>query len=97
ALVAVLTNGGGEPPARTGAQAAGTGPRVVAVTKDVGNRPTGIAFADGDVWVTSVSEPTVPRIDTATNHERPQHPRVGAGPASIVAYRDDLWVVARRA
>jgi DNA-binding beta-propeller fold protein YncE len=44
-----------------------------------------------------VSEPTVTRIDVATGRERSQHPRIGAGPASIVAYRDDVWVVARRA
>jgi YVTN family beta-propeller protein len=97
ALVAVLADGGGEPPARPAAQAARAGPRVVAVTPDIGKRPTGIAVAGGDVWVTSVSEPTVTRIGAATNQERSQHPRVGAGPASIVGYRDDLWVVARRA
>jgi DNA-binding beta-propeller fold protein YncE len=97
AAVFVLAKGGEQPPARPGVQATRTGPRVVAVTPDIGNRPTGIAFAGGDVWVTSVSEPTVTRIDAATNRERSQHPRVGAGPASIVGYRDDLWVVARRA
>ena len=96
-VVAVLADGGSEPPARPKAEVARPAPRVMATTPDVGRRPTGIAFAGGDLWVTSVSEPRVTRIDAATGRERPEHPLVGAGPASIAAYRDDIWVVARRA
>jgi len=80
-------------PARTATPSATpAGPRVGATIENVGFRPRDVAVANGHVWVISISEPRITRIEAATGRRRGDQPRVGRGASSIAAHGDDVWV-----
>ena len=56
---------------------------------DVGDRPSGIALAGGDLWVRARRQPRLTRIDARDGRERSEHPKVGDDASAIVAYRDE--------
>jgi DNA-binding beta-propeller fold protein YncE len=58
----------------------------------VGNRPNGIALANGDLWVTSAGSAFLTRVSATTMRERGKHIKVGFDARAIVAYRDSIWV-----
>jgi DNA-binding beta-propeller fold protein YncE len=100
--VIVLTTGGtpgraarnGRPPR---ARAAAPAVRVTQTIRHVGQRPNGIAIANGDLWVTSFDQPWVTRIEASTGRERRQHPRVGLGASSVASAGTSVWVAAKLA
>lgn len=65
---------------------------AVATVKDIGSRPTGIAFAGSDLWITSPRSPFLTRVDATTNRERRDHPKVGRDATAIVGDGDTVWV-----
>jgi sugar lactone lactonase YvrE len=73
-------------------QATTTRVHVAQVTKDVGDRPNGIALAGRDLWVSSHDEASLTRIDAATGVERAEHPQVGRGVFDITATPTVVWV-----
>ena len=66
--------------------------RAAATIENVGSRPSGIAYAGGDLWVTSPPSPFLTRIVAATGVERADHPRIGRDSTAIVGYEDSVWV-----
>ena len=82
----------GPTPTSTPTATADALPRVVRTIEDVGDRPSGIALAAGDLWVMSPRESSLTRLDAATGTERRQHPTVGREASAIVAYDDSVWV-----
>jgi DNA-binding beta-propeller fold protein YncE len=67
-------------------------PHVGAVIKGVGFRPRGIAVAGGALWVISINQPRLTRIDTGTRRRRGVQPEIERGAASITADRGRVWV-----
>jgi hypothetical protein len=65
---------------------------TITTTKGVGNRPNGIALANGDLWVTSAGSAFLTRVSATTMRERGRHIKVGFDARAIVAYRDSIWV-----
>ena len=65
---------------------------AAATIEKIGSRPTGIAFAGGDLWVISPRSPYLTRIDASTDRERSRHPKVGRDSTAIVGDRDTVWV-----
>jgi hypothetical protein len=78
--------------ATSSAEPAPRGPGVVRKIGNVGDRPTGIAYAGGDVWVASSRSPFLTRIAARTGQERKQHPKVGVRATTIVGHGEDVWV-----
>ena len=62
---------------------------AVTSTAPVGNGPSGVAVADGAVWVANSRDGTVSRVDVADASGRTI--RLGAAPAGIVPYRGRVW------
>src|SRR5829696_4783624 len=86
----------------------GTGPRATAqpaatpsvptvgrTVAGVGFRPRAIAVAAGAVWVLSIHEPRITRLDARTGHRAGAQPYVGRGAVSIAADGDMVWVAKR--
>ena len=82
-------------PSRPGAATAAL-PSVAETVQDVGDRPTGLAYASGTVWVSSIRDRRLTRIDAATGRKRAPTRPVGNGPSTLVAYRSSVWAAARR-
>jgi DNA-binding beta-propeller fold protein YncE len=90
----------GEPP---GAQAAATaksaatpaGARVGATIGNVGRRPRAVVVAGGAVWVLSIHEPRITRLDVHSGRRVGEQSYVGRGAASIAADDDMVWVAKR--
>ena len=86
-LAVLLQRGGSDSPKRAPARSAA--PRVVATVP--APRPDGLAFARGELWVTSYKEEKVTRIDTQTNRARAPI-RVPTGATTITAGFGSLWI-----
>jgi DNA-binding beta-propeller fold protein YncE len=71
--------------------------RVVQTIPHIGHRPNGIAIAGGDLWVTSLDQPTITRIDAVSGRQRAQHPVVGAGASDVASTGAIVWVAANPA
>jgi DNA-binding beta-propeller fold protein YncE len=69
----------------------GHSPSVVA-TIPVGDRPLGITFGEGSVWVADQDDGTVTRIDPETGHVAGEPIEVGAGPSGIRTGGGFVWV-----
>jgi YVTN family beta-propeller protein len=65
--------------------------RVVGATP-VGDRPGGIAFGSGSLWVANVGDETISRVDPNSRSTLPMIP-VGGQPAGIAASSHGVWVV----
>jgi DNA-binding beta-propeller fold protein YncE len=87
--VALVT--GGDPP-RAGTRAA----RVAQTIPGVGQRPSGIAYAGGSLWVISFGTPDVARIEAASGKVLASAANVGLGAASVVADGRAVWVGEKR-
>ncbi len=70
-------------------------PRVGATIRDVGVRPRALAHAGGALWVLSIHEERIARLDPDTGRRRGVQPFVGRGAASIAGDDDVLWVAKR--
>lgn len=70
--------------------------RAAQTVEDVGDRPTGIAYAAGDLWVASPESAYLTRVEAETGTERADHPKVGRDAQSIVGDGDDVWVAIGR-
>jgi DNA-binding beta-propeller fold protein YncE len=68
--------------------------RVVRTIPHIGHRPNGIAIANGDLWVTSLTQKTITRIDAASGRQRAQHPVVGTGASDVVSTGRIVWIAA---
>jgi DNA-binding beta-propeller fold protein YncE len=66
--------------------------RAVETIEGIGNRPAGIAFAGGDMWVMSPRSGYLTRIDAETNRERKRHPKVGHDTTAIVGDGDTVFL-----
>ena len=60
-------------------------------TIDVGDRPTGIAYGAGAVWVANRGDGSISRIDPATNDVTDVIP-VGGAPSGVAVWDDEVWV-----
>jgi hypothetical protein len=80
------------PAATAASTAADAVPRVVRTIRGIGDRPSGIALAAGDLWVISPRQAFLTRVDAATGRERSRHPKVGRAATAIAAYEDSVWV-----
>ncbi|HEX6026552.1 MAG TPA: serine/threonine-protein kinase, partial [Solirubrobacter sp.] len=67
-------------------------PRVVRKIQGIGDQPSGIAFAAGDLWVISPRQKSLTRVRASTGTERSRHPRIGPAATAIAAWRDEVWV-----
>src|SRR3712207_3844805 len=65
---------------------------VITATIDVGDMPSGIAVADGYVWVTNSDSDTVSQIDPVSNSVVGEFFATEA-PGDIAVGRGHLWVV----
>ena len=70
----------------------GEAAEAVKTIEEISTRPAGIAYAGGDMWVMSPYSPFLTRIDTATNRERDDHPKVGLDSTAIVGAGDSVFV-----
>ncbi len=66
-------------------------PSVVGTVR-VGDRPLGIAYGDGYVWVANQGDGTVTRIDPASGHAVGEPIRVGAAPSGVRHGGRFIWV-----
>jgi streptogramin lyase len=92
--VVALKPGDGRHPSANAARGTLTQVHVAERIPRVGNRPNGIAIANGELWVTSRDQPTITVIDAATGRELPQHPVVGAGASDVASTGRIVWVAA---
>jgi DNA-binding beta-propeller fold protein YncE len=60
----------------------------------VGRRPTGIAARGSQVWVTSLIDHTVSRIDPAASSLAGQPVRVPLNPYALTLTADSVWLTA---
>ena len=58
----------------------------------VGDRPGGIAFGSGSLWVANLDDQTISRVDPNSRRTLPMIP-VGGQPAGIAAGSHGVWVV----
>jgi YVTN family beta-propeller protein len=58
----------------------------------VGDRPGGIAFGSGSLWVANLGDQTISRVDPNSRRTLPMIP-VGGQPAGIAAGSHGVWVV----
>jgi Protein kinase domain len=79
----------------TATPAASERPRVGLTTRDVGRRPRAVAVAGGAVWVLSIYESRLARIDPETGRRAGRQPHVGRGAADIAGDGDMVWVAKR--
>jgi outer membrane protein assembly factor BamB len=70
--------------------------RATRTVRRVGDRPTGIAYAGGDLWVASPDSAYLTRIVAETGTEREQHPKVGRDVQAIAASGGGVWVAVSR-
>jgi DNA-binding beta-propeller fold protein YncE len=61
-------------------------------TRGIGDRPSGIALAGGDLWIASTRQPWLTRVSAATGRERRAHPKIGRDITAIVSYRGSVWL-----
>jgi DNA-binding beta-propeller fold protein YncE len=67
-------------------------PEVADTIRNIGSRPTGIAYSRGDLWVTSSRSAFLTRIDAARGKERQEHPPVGRRAAAVGGDGRYVWV-----
>ena len=63
------------------------GPQVGETLRHVGFRPRDVAVAGGAVWVLSIHEPRIARLDPRTGSPRGEQPYIGRGAADMAADR----------
>ena len=68
------------------------GPQVGETLRHVGFRPRDVAVAGGAVWVLSIHEPRIARLDPRTGNPRGEQPYIGRGAADMAADRGIVWV-----
>jgi DNA-binding beta-propeller fold protein YncE len=81
--------------ARSAPAATPSQPRVGATIRNVGFRPRGVAVAGGAVWVLSIHERRITRLDPGTGRRSGAQPFVGRGAANIAGDGDTVWVAKR--
>jgi YVTN family beta-propeller protein len=69
-----------------------TGSDRVVGAVPVGNRPGGIAFGSGSLWVANLGDQTISRVDPNSRRTLPAIP-VGGQPAGIATGSHGVWVV----
>ncbi len=85
---------GAEPPATPSDQAAVAG--VARTVEDVGDRPNALAAAGGDVWVASIRNQRLTRVDGQTARTLPGGPVVGSGVVDAASAGDVIWLANTR-
>jgi streptogramin lyase len=84
------------PPSATPSAAAATAaPSVGPTVHRVGLRPRAVTVAAGAVWVLSIHEPRITRLDARTGRRVGKQPYVGRGGASIAGDAGMVWVAKR--
>ena len=78
--------------ARPGPSATPSPPAVGETFRPVGERPRGVLVAGGGVWVLSIHEQRIARLDADTGRRLRVQPFVGRGAASIAGAGDVVWV-----
>ena len=87
--------GSARPTATPGAAATRAGPSVGPTIHQVGLRPRAVTVAAGAVWVLSIHERRITRLDADTGRRAGVQPFVGRGAASIAGDDDIVWVAKR--
>ena len=70
-------------------------PRRGLTVRDVGLRPRSVAVAGGDVWVLSIHEERLARLDPDSGQRAGRQPFVGKGGVDMAADRGRVWVAKR--
>jgi streptogramin lyase len=88
-------SGRAPPTATPNAAAATAAPSVGPTVRRVGLRPRAVTVAAGAVWVLSIHEPRITRLDARTGRRVGKQPYVGRGGASIAGDAGMVWVAKR--
>jgi DNA-binding beta-propeller fold protein YncE len=89
AVLAVALGGGDEPDRPVSRTVA---PRLVGSPIPVPGQPGAIAAGAGSVWVTSLAEDAVTRIDARTGQVQGEPTEVGRDPAGVAVGQGGVWV-----